>query len=615
MELSTVPFQFEDRKLALQLLENVKELIKDSDAAAEKEIVKSFLQRVAEDLTFMVIGDAGTGKSSFLNRLFAGCIYRETTPDSTRGIREIRCGVQETEFTVARDYIRYFRTNSQLEGIRIVDTQGLDTLEDTETREYIKKLVLQSDVLFVMFDALHIKSYSVWEFLEETNARKVVFVMSKCDLAEDEILQKNKIKLQQYIQDAGLEAPLFLISEDSVSGIGDKENMEALIAHIHENVLGKNPVLERERKNIKELKTMLTELKQSFTLRKQQYESDVAILREISNSMDAFVLRNETVVNRLKTELTQIIHKEIDRYSQEMISRMDPMKIKERCPGGAADVERYLAAVNENYKNLMNNQISGKTQEAVRLYLSDLQNVFEEATGFFRKRQSLIAMEDKFYGSMAVMKKEMIHTAEVSILDLNQFYEKLVQASEELFLEAWKAREQYDVKQMKAEKRGAIAGGVPGLILYGANIAAAGFGAAAAKTSVAAAVAGAATTIWPVVLAIVGAVLISKIAKRMAAVADSKDMYEAYQESVREFKEAVKQTRDEMTEQILQTVTEIFNRELHSADNSFAEFRMTVNIDSKNIPQLEAKLGDVGDLLQQLDNLSKMREREAHPVV
>ena len=106
--------------------------------------------------------------------------------------------------------------------------------------------------------------------------------------------------------------------------------------------------------------------------------------------------------------------------------------------------------------------------------------------------------------------------------------------------------------------------------------------------------------LWPVVGAVIGAVVISKIAKKMSGTGAEKDMWAVYEECVAEFKQEVGQIKSEMTVQVMQTVTEIFDREVRSMDTSFKDFRMAVNIDSRNIPLLEEKLQTVQNLMAQM---------------
>lgn len=619
MEEKNLPFQFEDKGLAQNLLQSVGELLKDSDATEEKDMVKNFLQKISEAMTFVAVGDAGVGKTTFLNRLFGGAVCENEMAQPTTGIRETKGGAQEAELQVASYYARHFVTMEAMQGISVVDTQGLDTLESKECIEKVRDFIQKSDVLFVVFDALKIRSINVWDFLTETSPEKMVFVMTRCDLADEQTIKDNRIKLQQYMSEEGIDAPIFSI------GSGSDADVEALRRYIREQVLGETPTPTKQQQNMQHLEGMLTALGSSFSLRKKQYESDKVILENINTEVDGFLSRNESVVNRLKGELRNIIATQIDAYQAEIISKMDPLKIRERCPGGPSEVEAYLGAVNENYRNIMNEQISATTQDAVRKYCADLQDVFEEATGFFRKRQNLLDAEDQFYGSLAKSKKEMLYESDTMMADLSRFYEKLAGASEKLFMDVWKARGEYDAAIQKKSKKGMITGGAVGAGLGGVGTAIAAVlahgalaagtaaaGTAAAATAAATAGSAVATALgavlWPVVGAIIGAVVISKIAKKMAKAGAANDMWAVYDECVAEFKQEVAQIKEEMTEQVMQTVTEIFDREVRSMDNSFRDFRMAVNIDSRNIPLLESKLQTVQDLMEQIGQLKRDRE-------
>lgn len=594
-------FQCEDKKLAQNMLQAVGELIKDSDAAEEKEMVKNFLQKISEAMTFVVVGDAGSGKSTFLDEFFDGVVCGNGAPQPTMGICEIKGGAQDAELKVNPFYVRRFVADSKMEGISVIDTQGLDTLKDQECAEVIRRFIKKSDVLFVVFDALHIRSFSVWDFLEEIDRGKMIFVMTGCDKADQQTLAGNRIKLQQYMAESDITAPIFMYSSRGCDGIEPEWNIAALKTYVQKNVLGETPTLTKQRQNLAHLEEMLGSLSQSFDLRKRQLESDQVILENINRTVDNFLKRNRSVVDRLKGELRNIISQEIEAYQAEIIKKMDPLKIKERCPGGPTEVEAYLGAVNENYRNLMNTEISQTTQEAVRRYCAGLQDVFEEATGFFRKRQNLLDAEDKFYGSLEQSKKEMLYETDTMMVDLSQFYERLANASEELFMGVWKARGDYDAALAKKGIKGAIKGGGVG----------AGLGAIGAVVSYIAAESVVLAVAWPVVGVILGAVIISKLAKKMSKASAQKDMWAVYEECVAEFKQEVSQIKEEMTEQVLQTVTEIFDREVRSMDNTFKDFRMAVNIDSRNVPLLEAKLETVQNFMEQIAQLKRDREMQA----
>lgn len=586
----------EEQRIMQELLANVGELIKDSDAVAEKEMVKAFLQQVAQAVTVVVAGDSSCGKTSLLNAVLPVSLPHTTGP--TQGIVETRYGAQDMAVQVEYGYVRQFISAGELEGIAAYDMQGLDTLPSGTLREKAKEVIQKSSVLFVLFDVARIRSFSVWEFLEEVDRKKMVFVMTGCDRVSAEQVRENERKLRGYMQEEGIEAPLYCVSLGTAQ---QEETVAPLREYVRREILGEYPVLTNQMNQVKQLEGLLCEVKKSFALRKRQFEADHVILQDIDRSLNTFTERNEEVVERLKRQIRQVIAQEIDDYRNNVIKRLDPRKIKERFKGGEAAFQEYLATINENYKNLLNEKVSQETQRAVKEYLADLENVFEEATGVFRKRKNLMALEDRFYGSLAESKRGMIQKTENTLAETTSVYQTLSQASEELFYKVWAAREKYD-KQVAigtAVGAGVGAGAGVGLGLLAAHMA--GGAAAAAGTTVAAGVA-----LWPVIGCIIGAVVIALIARKLAKACSGANMMQAVEECIREFKQETSKIKEQLIRETMEIVDRIFARELEGVDKSFLEFRMSVNIDSKKIPMLEQKMDIVDTLMEQV---ARMKER------
>ena len=591
MEKRQLPFLFEDKQVTQNLLEEVSLVIKDSDAVAEKEMVKKFLQRVSDTISFVVIGDSKSGKTSFLDALFQGNLLNGQDVISTAGIHEIRRGAESITFQVDRNYIKSFYTDEQLEGLAVIDTQGIDAFSDEYTSSKLKECISKSDVLFAVFPADHIGSFGVWDYLEEVESRKIVFIMTKCDLVEDSLITHNEIKLKQYMSEAGIQAPVFKVSaklqkEEKIEESGFTE----LQNYIREKVIGVNPVLTKQQENLKELKSVLSDLSQSFELRKKQYEADERILQNINKSMDSFIENNKDIIDALKDNLTVSINQSIDEYEKEIISRLDPYKIKELHKNGRIDFSEYLTFISDNYRQRMTHNVNEMTQQAVCAYLGKLEEVFDEASGYFRKRENLIKLEDRFYGTMAEGKKTALEKTERKLVATQNYYTSLFDASEELFMKIWNARDAYDRKVEIISAGGAAAGVAVG-------------GAAAFAMVKVAAISGVGTILWPVVGVLIGGIIISKIAKKIAQASAGADLERATQEAIKEFKEEISKTRSEMLADILKTIDEIFNRELTLVDKSFSEYRMSVNIDGKNIPVLEQRMEKIQSMLIQLEEI------------
>lgn len=609
MEEKQLPFQFEDKQVVQELLEQVSLVIKDSDALTEKEMVKTFLQKVSNTFSLVTIGSAQCGKTSFLDALFQGKLVNGQNLTSTIGIHEIRHGAEPITFQVDRNHTRSFLTEDSFEGLAVIDTQGINMLSDEYTLSKLRDFITKSDVLLAIFSADSVGSFEVWDYLEEVESRKTVFVMTKCDAIAEELVARNELKLKQYMLDAGIQAPVFKVSAlAEKAGRVEESGFYELRKYIREQVIGINPVLTKQQENLKELKMMLADLSDSFALRKKQYEADAVILQKINAAMDSFVEENKEIVEELKSNLSISINKSIDEYQEEIIKRLDPYKIKELHQAGRADFSNYLAFINDNYRERMTKSVNQMTQQSVCSYLSELEKVFQEATGYFHKRESLMKLDDRFYGTMAEGKRTALDTAERKLVVTQNYYTSLFDASEELFMKIWSAREEYDRKLEVASVLGGGAGVVAGgVTAFGVANAAAGIvTAATAGTNAAAAAgiaAGAGTILWPIVGAVVGAIVISKIAKKFAQAGAGADLDRAAREAIEEFKVEISKTRSEMLTQILETIDAIFERELALADKAFAEYRISVNIDSRNIPVLEQRMESVQALLLKLEEM------------
>lgn len=587
-----LPFHYEDRQIMENLLKDVSLAIKDSDASEEKEIVNRFLHRVSEAFLFVTIGSGGVGKSTFLNSLFQSALSEKETPESTKSIREYRCGISEASVRVNEYVTRIFRCREELEGMQVIDMQGIDRIGQGGELDCVKEYLHKSSAVFVLFDARSVKDYAMWDLLEGVETKKTVFVLTKCDLEEKETVKENERKLRRYMEEAGLKAPVFQVSAKW------EESLQAVRDYVSKDVIGSNPTLTRQQENLNELKKMLRQLSESYECRRQQYESDAAILKNINAAVDTFILNNRVKIDDLKAVLSREIDREVEAYESEVIKKLDPLKIRERFPNGSSDLTDYLNLINEGYRKRMTVQVNRKTQETVQMYLAELENVLEGATGYLNKRKSVLAVKDKFYGSLAESKKTIMYRTANNMELTKDYYHTLTDASMELFMKLWKERGRRDRIVAGATVGGAAAGVAAG--------AGAGYALGVGALEMAAGAA-----LWPaVVVGILGAVAIALIAGKIASANTLRELEEKTAEAIADFKKEVAKNKARMTEEILETIDNMFRMELENMDRSFSEFRMSVNIEGNNIAKLEDRLNAVQTCMRQIEELDRRRELE-----
>lgn len=582
--------QKEEQIAITDFFEEVSKVLKECDDCKEKETIKEILRSMNETVSYIVLGEEAVGKTTLLKVLFQDIL--DIQGEMQGDICEFRYGEQAYITPSANGYQKRFVPSENLKGISIIDTKGLNRLVKSSL-EQVNDLTSRCQAIFVVLDAGRINSPVLWDMIEDFPHKNMIFVLTKCDLLSGEEVSANVEKLKSYMKEADIAAPIFPVS------LSDEAKMEEtglceLRSYIRHQVIGENPILARQQKNIEETRALLDQMRASFLLRKKQYQSDVEILHKINSGLDAYVINQEKVIDNLVRDVSQQVNKDIDAYQEEIISKMAPAKIKERFPT-QQDFMDYLNMVNENYKKIMTDSVNRKTIEAIKGSLHELEIVYDEAVGYFNKRENILALDDKFYGSLATGRKQMIAETKENALAVSQFYKTLTEASETLFLQIWEARKKYDERQEKVEGVGSIGGAAAGAFV-GFKLA----GAIFVGTGAAAAIG---TGVVIAIGVIVGAVVVRKIAKMIFDPMNDNQMEETKQKCIAQFKAEVEKTRSVMIEQIASQIREIFKKELTTIDLSFSEFRMSVNIDERKIPLLEAQLQGTAKLLEAIGRL------------
>ncbi len=555
-------------------LTRLSQVIQDSDDVQVKDQIRALLRDLSDVVRILVVGSQGSGRTTFWNRLLLeNC---PSQPHHTEGVEEVRCGEMEALFTVEAGYTRRFVRDMGLDGVAVFDTGEKAVLRSSR----VKDLAAACDVVFVVLSADNIQSPPVWEFLESgLEWKKAVFVLTMAERYSAKELESKTDKLRVFMREAGISAPVF-----PVAAGGEPDSMDLVRLYVAETVLSANPKLKKQKDNYYLVRRFMEELKGSFERRYSQFEADCRVMEYMDRQMDDFRRSHGFQVETLEDEIRQEICGRIAEYEQEIVSRLDPQKIKERFQK-KQDFIDYLELVNENYQNLLNRAVEQKVQSTVRSYLHDLEMIYEDVGAKLAGRPELLEVEDRFYGSLAKSKKEIVIQTRDMVVQTSGYYHTLYDASETLFLKIWRERERLDRIQHAGTAVGAVGGGVLGA---GAGSAVAGLlGAGSLGTGV-----------LGFALMLAGAVMVAAMAKKLAAAMAAPHMEKEVNRCIEEFRQEVRQIRDDMTGQVLTAVRRLFDSELDRVDKSFMEFRAVTNIDSRRLPDLRAKLEQIGGLLE-----------------
>ena len=332
----------------------------------------------------------------------------------------------------------------------------------------------------------------------------------------------------------------------------------------------------------------------AFKKRQQQMLTDSEIVKRINIKIDAFRDEHKVKIEGLLAELMRDIDQAIDEYSNELIRRLDPYTIKERFKK-KEDFELWLNILNTSYKTSMEKTVDRRTQNTIRSYLVDVEDVFETASSYLSEREQFMDAEDKFYGTLASSKNLITRDIKNNINELTTYNKSLYEASEDLFNGIWAARKEYDLKRnatSSAITSGGVAlGAVAVKAVVGKAVAAKAAAMVAGKVGFgAAATAGALPLIVGIGALVVGGVIIHKTATKLSASLYSGKLESDVRACVEEFKSEIYKSKTAMQSHITESVNLIFENELKSLDRTFLELRKTTYIDEDKIPLLAAKI-------------------------
>lgn len=197
MEMTNILCEKRENIVLTDLFENFKILLQDSDAGEEKERIKNSLRKMTDNTTYIVLGNEGVGKTSLLRVVFQDMA---SFPDHLDGdLCEYRWGEQEMLTPIVDGMCKQFVTSENMKGISVIDTKGIDVVSDS-TRKTIQRQVERSSAVFVVFDAGNIRSPKLWDVIEGCPEKKMIFILTKCDLIPEEALAQNIRKMKSYME-------------------------------------------------------------------------------------------------------------------------------------------------------------------------------------------------------------------------------------------------------------------------------------------------------------------------------------------------------------------------------------------------------------------------------
>lgn len=593
-------------------LEELSVLLQDSDDEEEKEKIQNGLKKMADTTSYVALGEEGAGKTSLLRMLFQGII--DIKDDMIGDICEYRWGGQDFDMPVREGIQRRFISSSYMQGLSIIDTKGIDCMGKAAL-EKVKEISGRCSAIFVVFSIGNIRAAKMWDMIEAMPEKKMIFFVTKCDMVSPEALHTDLKKLKSYMQEANISAPVFPVSVKENGMHPDMADSETVRLYIRQKLIGENPMLRKQRENIEEITSMLVQLHGSLVQRERQYDSDAKILQKINASMDSYMLNHRDVIAVFTQKLAEEINRDIDQYEQEIISKLEPVKIKERFKD-KKDFTDYLNLVNDNYKTMMNESVNRKTIQVMKDCLNDLEIVFQEAVGYFNERENILALNDRFYGSMIHSRNQIAAGTKEAAVMAGEFYQTLTGASEEFFLQIWKGRKKYDESIARRKTLSWAAGGSAGIgagvagagslasFVSGGITAAGGSGAVAGAAVFAGGTAGifAVTGLIGIGI-IVGAAAGNALAKKLFDPKAAREMEKNTLECIQQFQEEVSRIRKVMVKQVTDQVIDLFDRELALVDGCFTDFRISVNVEGENLPLLQRKLEKIERLEEHIRNM------------
>lgn len=178
--------------------------------------LRNVLASLKDPFRFVVIGEAGTGKSTLINAIFGEdlCVI-DDKHSMARRIRQYQYGKEEHDFEVTDSLLECYRPLDFLKDFTVVDVPGDGSIKRHQ-QELVEQILPAADFILVVFPVTDPWSPTTWRMLErifEKGQDKVVLILQQCDRrSEEEISAILEHLRRTSINRCGTHFPTFAVS-------------------------------------------------------------------------------------------------------------------------------------------------------------------------------------------------------------------------------------------------------------------------------------------------------------------------------------------------------------------------------------------------------------------
>lgn len=275
--------------------------------------LRNVLAGLKDPFRFVVLGEAGTGKSTLINAIFGEelCPVEEQAPISKR-ISLYQHGAEEHDFDVTNTLAEHYRPMSFLKDYTIVDVPGDGSIKYHQ-EELIENIIPSADFILVVFPVTDPWSPTTWKMLEriyEKWGEKVVLILQQCDRRSDEEISA----ILEHLRRTSMNRCRTHFPTYAVSG------KKALLAKT--SGLDKERLLEESR--IEELESYLSREINRSERRLEKIDNGCALAREVMNEVRE-KLHTPAEIIRADDELFSTLENRAEKQQLSTEGKFEPV--------------------------------------------------------------------------------------------------------------------------------------------------------------------------------------------------------------------------------------------------------------------------------------------------